>query len=601
MRILDSRRLTGPNLLLDGPGALLDVALSGLDPEAAIAAWRGALRPLLEALGWPDAAVASRAYAGGALLAFDAPMDALYAATEVNEAAWHAAAGALGGGETPREHGRDPHDPALESADGDGDALPEANGVVARLRAAIEREREPALSALLAETARRHVTLLADDRRVSVGLGAGSRSWPAEETARVASRIPWDDLHDIPVALVTGTNGKTTTVRLLGAIAKQAGLTAGVTSTDRVTVGDEVVAVGDYSGPNGARTVLRDRRVEVALLEVARGGLLRRGLALPRARVAVVTNVANDHLGEFGIFDLPSLADTKMVVAKAIGPDGWLVLNADDPLLVERGQKIEARIIWFSLDPANAVVTRHLERGGEACMLADDALVFARGSERRSLTPVAQVPIAFGGTARHNLANALAAIGAATALGIPEHAITRGLAAFESSPSLNPGRANVWNLGGVQAIVDFAHNPHGLAALVDMARAQPARRRAIVIGQAGDRDDASIRIFARAAWALRPDRVFIKEMDHYRRGRALGEVPAMIEGELARLGADPEALVHCGSEMEAVRGALVWAEDGDQLLLTTHEGRDEVIELLERLADAGWRAGNPLADVGTTT
>src|SRR5206468_3212752 len=144
---------------------------------------------------------------------------------------------------------------------------------------------------------------------------------------------------DVPTALVTGTNGKTTTVRLLGAIAAAAGRVAGVTSTDRVTVGDQVVAVGDYSGPNGARTVLRDRRVEVAFLELARGGILRRGLAVPRAHVALVTNVANDHLGEFGIFDVPALADTKMVVARAVGPAGRVVLNADDPLLLERGAR----------------------------------------------------------------------------------------------------------------------------------------------------------------------------------------------------------------------------------------------------------------------
>ncbi|HKQ57738.1 MAG TPA: Mur ligase family protein, partial [Candidatus Eisenbacteria bacterium] len=270
MRILDSRRLTGPSLLLDGPGAILDVSLSGLDPDAAIAAWRGSLGLLLDAVGWGGAKRVGRAYPGGVLLAFEAPMDALYAATEVNEAAWHEAARALGGGETAREHGHDPHDPDLESADGDGDEPPDPYATVARLRDEIARERNPALVALATEAARRNLTLLADDRRVSVGLGKSSRVWPTEETGSVAARIPWSELGDIPLALITGTNGKTTTARLLDAIARAAGLTAGVTTTDRVTVGDEVVAEGDYSGPNGARTVLRDRRVELAVLEVAR-------------------------------------------------------------------------------------------------------------------------------------------------------------------------------------------------------------------------------------------------------------------------------------------------------------------------------------------
>jgi UDP-N-acetylmuramyl tripeptide synthase len=596
MRILDSRRLTGPNLLLDGPGAILDVALTGLDPDAAISAWRAALSPLLEAVGWGDARMATRAYPGGLLLAFSAPLDALYAATEVNEAAWYSAAETLGGGETPREHHQDPHDPRLESAEGDGDTPADADATIAGLRAAIERERQPALTALASEASRRGLTLLADDRRVSVGLGSGSRAWPAEETGDIADHLPWGELHDIPVALVTGTNGKTTIVRLLGAMAKAAGLTAGVASTDRVTVGDEVVAEGDYSGPNGARSVLRDRRVEMAMLEVARGGLLRRGLALPRARAALVTNVANDHLGEFGIFDLPSLADAKMVVAKAIGPEGRLVLNADDPLLVERGQWQAAPVVWFSLDAANPVVGRHLERGGEACLSDGETLVVARGRERRAIAQCAEVPLTFGGTARHNVANALAAMGVAFALGIPEESVRRGLSEFESSPAHNPGRANVWDLAGVTVIVDFAHNPHGLTALAEMARAMPARRRAIVVGQAGDRDDESIREFARAAATLRPDRVFIKEMEHYLRGREPGVVPAMIEREMLRMGARAESLVLCESEMGAVRAALLWAEEGDLLLLTTHEERDQVIALLERLAGAEWKPGRSLID-----
>ena len=576
VRVLDSRRLTGPNLLLDGPGAILDVGLEGADPDSAIAAWRTALARLLDALGWSGATVAARAHAQGLNLAFSAPIDVLYAATEVNEAAWQQAALALG----------------VPPADG---TTPEAfDEMVTRLTQTIAAERKPWLEALERETRARGVTLLADDRRVSVGLGVGSRAWPAEETPAVLERIPWDEVSDVPVALVTGTNGKSTTVRLLAAMVEAAGRKAGVTSTDHVTVGDDVVAVGDYSGPNGARTVLRDRRVEIALLEVARGGILRRGLALPRAQVALVTNVANDHLGEFGIFDLAALADVKMVVAKAVGPAGRVVLNADDALLLERGRRLAAPVIWFTLDPRHPALADHLERGGEACVLDDGMLELARGRQRREIVPLAEVPLAFGGAARHNVANALAAIGVATALGLPDDAIRRGLTSFESTPRSNPGRANVWRLGGITAIVDFAHNPHGLAALAHMTAALPARRRALVIGQAGDRDDDSIREFARAAWAMAPDRVFIKEMEVYLRGREPGVVPALIEAELARAGATPGALERCDSELAAVRAALSWSREGDLLLLTTHAQRDEVIALVERLEREGWTPGRPL-------
>jgi UDP-N-acetylmuramyl tripeptide synthase len=194
------------------------------------------------------------------------------------------------------------------------------------------------------------------------------------------------------------------------------------------------------------------------------------------------------------------------------------------------------------------------------------------------------------------VANALAAIGVAAALGLPDEAIRAGLVGFDTGFSTNPGRANVWKLDGVTAIVDFAHNPHGLEALAHMTAALPAQRRAIVIGQAGDRDDESIREFARAAWAIRPEHVFIKEMEVYLRGREPGIVPALIESELLRAGAGPHLLSRWPTELAAVHAALAWARAGDLLLLTTHAQREEVVALLTRLAESGWEPGRPLAD-----
>jgi cyanophycin synthetase len=560
MRLLDSRRLTGPNLLLDGPGAILDVAVGdpGDDRARAEAAWRLALRGLLGAIGWDGAPIASRPHAGGLNLAFGAPIDVLYAATEVNEAAW-----------------------ADVIADFAGEARPDRSAVLAELRASIEREQKPWLLNLSAEAARRRATLLVDDRRISVGLGAGSVAWPIEDSERVLPRLPWGDVHDVPTALITGTNGKTTTARLLGAMVTEAGRVAGVTSTDSVTVGTDVVAEGDYSGPNGARTVLRDRRVEIGVLEVARGGILRRGLPLPHVSVAIVTNVANDHLGEFGIDDVPSLADAKLVVAKAVGPEGRVVLNADDPLLLERGSRLPTPVTWVSLDPRHPALAAHLAAGGQACFLDGNALVLARGGERLALARLDEVPLTFGGAARHNVANALCAIGAASALALPVEAITRALTTFASDRERNPGRANVWTIGGASIILDFAHNPHGLDALARMMVALPAGRRAIVLGQAGDRDDASIRDLARSAWSMRPDHVFIKELEEYLRGRERGVVPAILESEFRALGAGEGVCSRYDGELDAVRAALHWARPGDLILLTVHEHRDDVMQLLD--------------------
>jgi UDP-N-acetylmuramyl tripeptide synthase len=316
---------------------------------------------------------------------------------------------------------------------------------------------------------------------------------------------------------------------------------------------------------------------------------------VPRADVALVTNVANDHLGEFGIFDLAGLADAKLVVAKAIGPNGRLVLNADDPLLLERGRSLRQQVVWFTLDAAHPDVTRHIAHGGEACVLDGERLTLIRGGQRRVVAHVSEVPIAFGGTARYNIANALGAIGAAAGVELPLDAVRTGLTRFDSSPAENPGRANRWDLGGVHVIVDYAHNPHGLAAVGEVTAAIPARRRGLVIGQAGDRDDDVIREFARTAWKTSPDRVFIKEMETYLRGRDRGVVPALIEAELKRVGAAPACLERHASEMDAVRAALRWARAGDLLLLTTHAERAAVIALLERLAGRGWTPGDDVA------
>jgi UDP-N-acetylmuramyl tripeptide synthase len=574
--LLDSRRLTGPNLLLEGPGAVLDARLGGHEPAAFAARWERALDDVLAALGWRGAARAWRAWRAspdGVTLAFAAPLDALYAATEVNEWAFARAREETEPGSTPA--------PGLEAE-------------ATRLAAAIAREADPALLALRDEAAARGVAFLADDKRVSVGLGAGSRTWPRRRMPRVPARVQWASVHDVPVVLVTGTNGKTTTVRLLAAIARAAGRVAGVTSTDRVEVGDEIVAVGDYSGPNGARTVLRDRRVGLGVLEVARGGILRRGLPVPRAAAAVVTNVAEDHLGEYGIFDPEALADAKLVVSRAVGPAGRVVLNADDARLRARGGPLGGRVLWCTLDPADARVRAHREAGHDAAWLEDGWLRLAHAGRVERVLAVDAVPIAFGGAARYNLRNALGAIGAAAALGLPLAAIRDGLASFAPSPKANPGRANVWDLGGCTAIVDFAHNPHGMEALVETVAALPARRRAVVLGQAGDRDDASIRALARSAMAMRPDHVFVKEMERLLRGRAAGEVPAILAAEFAAAGLPAERLSRHADELDAVRAALAWARPGDVLLLPTHAERAAVIALLEALAAAGWRPGAAL-------
>ena len=570
MDVLDSRRLTGPGLLLDCPGAILDVRLGGQDPDQAIAAWNTAARRLLRDVGWADEELATRRFPGGVSLALTAPVDGLYAATDLNESAWEAAAAELGGGPPP-----------------------DYAAAVASIRGAIASQRNAALVALRSAARSRALTFLSGEEQVSVGSGAGALVWP-EASIPDPAAVDWSGVRDVPIALVTGSNGKTTVVRLLAAMTRAAGRVPGFTSTDGVVVGRLAIAEGDFSGPSGARMVLRRPEVETAILETARGGLLRRGLAVEQANAAVVTNVAEDHLGEFGIESLGQLADTKLLVAKALGTRGTLVLNADDPMLVERGPSVRAPIIWFSLDPTSPVVSSHTRAGGSAVIAEQGNIVLIRGEQRQTLAPLAEVPITFRGTAQHNVANALAAVGMGAALGFEAEAMAAVLRRFGHDPADNPGRATLLDIGGIHVLLDYAHNPHGMSALVGLARSLPAKRRLVMVGQAGDRSDEAIRELARAVWSLRPNHVVVKEMDEYLRGRSAGEVPALLADEFSRLGLPDQAVTRAGPDIAGVRKSLEWALPGDLLVLAVHQDRRAVLELLNGLTEDHWKAGEPL-------
>jgi cyanophycin synthetase len=439
----------------------------------------------------------------------------------------------------------------------------------------------------------RGLTFLLGEDQLSIGSGTGVLCWPTDSLPSPED-IDWKQVHDVPIVLVTGSNGKTTVVRFLASIFSAAGSIAGSTSTDGVTVGSEYLLEGDFSGPEGARAVLRNPRVEVAVLETARGGILRRGLAVQRADVAVITNIAADHLGEFGVESVSDLAETKFVVTKALGKSGTAVLNADDEQLVMRSGRIGAQVVWFSLDPHSAVVARHTATGGTAAWLEGNLLVLARGKNRRELISLDQVPITFGGAAEHNVANTLAAICAAQSLGVESRPLNESLRQFGRFVGDNPGRANLLEVGGVRLLLDYAHNPHGMAALVKVAQGFPADRRLIMVGQAGDRDDDAIRELARAASALRPERVIVKEMDQYLRGRAPGAVPRLLADEFLRLGLPREAVSIAWKEVEGTRAALEWARPGDLLVLAVHQDRRAVLGLISRLTSAGWQPGDAL-------
>jgi UDP-N-acetylmuramyl tripeptide synthase len=566
----DSRRLTGPNLVTEGPGAVLEVRVEGGPSDSLVEAWRTRAAEILTAVGWPAERTYVRAHLTGVSLALSAPIDALYAATEVNEWALDAAVSDMNG-EPPAE---------------------DCASATARLRSVIAEETNPALLTLRDAAARHGVMFLSDDGEASVGMGAGSRTWPVDELPG-PDDVPWDEIHDVPLVLVTGTNGKTTTVRLLAAAVRASGRTPGFSSTDGVYVGSELADGGDYSGPEGARTVLRDQRVQAAILETARGGMLRRGLAVPRADGALVSNVGVDHMGEYGLHDIDEMADAKLVIAKAVISGGTLVLNADDPVLARRGAPDQATLVWTSKDCTCTPVQVHVAGGGSAVVADGASFVRLTGGRRTEVLPIADVPLTLGGAAGYNIDNVLAALALAPALGIDDAQACVALREFVPSPDMLPGRTNIFQLDGVTAIVDFAHNPHGLAALAGTVLSLPASRRLVVIGQAGDRDDESIRELTRAAVEMAPHRIIIKELSRYLRGREPGEVPGIIADELTRLGTSAEVVLSDG-ELSAVRDALEWCEPGDLLVFPIQAERAAITELLDRLLESSWSPGSPL-------
>ncbi|HEX6570474.1 MAG TPA: Mur ligase family protein, partial [Steroidobacteraceae bacterium] len=341
----DSRRLTGANLFFGQPGAVLETAGIVLD-DALLAGWRARAERASEHLGWSsEPAVAARRHAGGASLALAAPADQLFTATEINE--W-ALCASVRQQDPARWSGLESAlvVEALEQASDPKQVIPPVLDEVAafeRFERLAAAERRPDVLALMAAAEARELTHVVDDHDMTLGAGAGSRSWPIDALPSTAD-VPWDDLYGIPIAAVTGSNGKTTTVRLVAACAREHGWTDGFCCTDGVFVAGNALGTGDYSGPAGARRVLRDARAEAAILETARGGILRRGLATNRADVAIVTNVSNDHFGEFGIDDLDGLADAKLTVARLVARRGLLVLNADDALLRAKASTASARL-----------------------------------------------------------------------------------------------------------------------------------------------------------------------------------------------------------------------------------------------------------------
>jgi UDP-N-acetylmuramyl tripeptide synthase len=559
LKLDDSRRLTGPNLFGPEAGAVMDVLITGYDHQQVMARWQVELETLLKPLGWSNQRIFSRNHQAGASLGFTAPIDVLYAATEVNEAAWQRVV----------NHFTGEQQKPLED-------------VIQQLKKEIAAEANPPLIAIQQAANQHDVRFLSDDDFVSVGYGASCQIYPVNQLPAVDD-IDWSSVKSIPLALVTGTNGKSTTVRLAAHVIKAAGIKCGITSTDYIRIGEQILDSGDYSGPGGARTLLRHPETEVAILEVARGGMLRRGLGVNQAHCAAITNVAADHLGDYGMDTVSDMVAAKFVVRQALHSEQDLILNADDAGVVEFAQELDNQVVWFSWDFENPVIEKHLERGGKAVYVRKGMIYYHKGTET-AVVAVNEIPITMQGAAKHNIHNALVVVAMMFSMQIPLSAIKTGLMSFDSSPENNPGRGNLFQLKDFQVLVDFAHNEHGLAAMAETLKNMPAKRRLLMVGQAGDRDNKLVRGLVKSALLAEPDCLVICELQHYLRGRQLGEIPALIEQYALELGMQPEQIIHAESSLSGAQKALDWAQSGDVLLILSLTDRQQVIDLIKNYA-----------------
>ncbi|WP_404386842.1 tetratricopeptide repeat protein [Humibacillus xanthopallidus] len=385
----------------------------------------------------------------------------------------------------------------------------------------------------------------------------------------------------VPVASVTGTNGKTTTTRLMAHMCMTAGLRTAWSSTDGVVVMGETKEAGDFSGPAGARGVLETPGLEIGILETARGGMLLKGMGVTQNDVSVVTNVSADHLGLHGIDTLDQLAEVKAIVTTVTKPEGWVVLNGDDPRVWAMRHGIKAKPWAFSLDAASPALWESINQGGRGITVLDgEIVVLSQNGDPDRLVKVVDVPMTLSGLSHNNIANALAGAAAALGLGVARSAVIEGLRTFAPDPEHNWGRMNTYSLplesgGRATVIMDMAHNEAGLEALLEVAHglAAPGGAVRLGLGCAGDRTDDAIIAMGEIA-GRSAEEVALKVAQHYLRGRTVEGLLDLFREGLAKVGVLD--VPGYDTELAALEALAPHAHDGDVLALMCHAERSEV-------------------------
>jgi cyanophycin synthetase len=387
----------------------------------------------------------------------------------------------------------------------------------------------------------------------------------------------------IPIVAVTGTNGKTTTVRLIAHLLAASGLRTGMTNTDGVYVAGKQIDSGDCSGPRSARNVLSHPDVDAAVFETARGGVLREGLAYDRCQVAVVTNLGSgDHLGLNYITTVEDLAVLKRVIVQNVADNGYAVLNAADPIVANMAANCPAPVIFFAADAHHPVMAAHRAQG-KRCVYVDGVnLIAAEGKTRHSIA-LADIPITRNGSIGFQVENVMASVAAAWAVGIDWDVIRSGLTSFANENDNAPGRFNMFDYRGATVIADYGHNPDAILALVKAIETMPAKRRSVVISGAGDRRDQDIRQQTEILGEAFDDVVLYQ--DQCQRGRADGEVIALLRAGL-QSASKTQRIDEITGEFIAIDLAMDRLGEGDLCLILIDQVEEALAHIAKRVAEA---------------
>lgn len=551
------RVLAGTNVFFSGVGAIAEYATRSEQKLEFAQAFELELRKVLDTLEWDDVPIYKKVYSRGMVFAIPTEFDYTYAGCKILTVVFDIVAARFNN-------------------------LPELNfeDEIDYLKYVISRERYMTLRNIYNEAQERALNVYYDGENITVGSGKGGFTANINDIG--FEDVPWDSIYDIPSVLVTGTNGKTTTVRLTSFISQNAGKTVGYCSTDWVMINGQVVSQGDLSGPNGNRTVMTNKDVDVAVLEVARGGIVKRGLATSHVNGSVVMNVSEDHLGVNGIDTVYDLAAAKYVVHDAVKSSGHNIFNLDD--------QISTELIVNYADP-KAVISQKLTYDAVkpylknpedyACIVEDDSFVVYRDGAKHLISKVNDVDLTYNGIAKHNIENVLAAICLSLELGRSYEEITAGLHAFRNDVH-NHGRFNMFDVKGNKILVDYGHNLASVDNMLKFARsiAKDKTKITVLLGFSGDRK-FMINSIAKSVVDNKVDYVILKLFTSHLRGAEVGELANMLRNGLNKYGfPESNILGEVDKEIDALDMILSnLGEENIYILLC----QDEAAEIIAKI------------------